>query len=95
MMRGGDDGPTIPPHIEAAFCKEYDELVEAWVAGGASQEMARSMTDGMLAANIKHWKRARSQGLVTDNDDINEWRVADGTWTFRELMDFTRRFLLR
>jgi hypothetical protein len=65
------------------------------VASGASQDMARSMTDGMLAANMKHWKRARSQGLVNDNDHINEWRVADDTWTFRKLVDFTRRLLLR
>ena len=95
MMRGDGDGSTIPPHIEAAFRKEYDELVEAWVASGARQEMAQSMANDMLAANMKHWKRAGSQGLVNDNDDINEWRVADGTWAFRELMDFTRRFLLR
>jgi hypothetical protein len=73
------DGSTIPPHIEAAFRKEYDELVEMWVASGTSQDMARSMTDRMLAANMKHWKRARSQGLVNNNDDINEWRVADRT----------------
>jgi hypothetical protein len=92
---GDGDGPTISPHIEAAFRKEYDELVEAWVAGGAGQDMARSMTDGMLAANMKHRKRSRSRGLANDNVDINEWRVADGMWTFRESMDFTRRLLLR
>jgi hypothetical protein len=81
---GDGDSLTISPHIEAAFRKDYDELVEAWVAGGAGQDMARSMTDGMLAANMKHRKRSRSRGLANDNDDINEWRVVDGMWTFRE-----------
>jgi hypothetical protein len=95
LSSGDGDGSTISPHIEAAFRKEYDELVEAWVAGGAGQDMVRSMTDGMLAANMKHRKRSRSRGLANDNVDINEWRVADGVWTFRESMDFTRRLLLR
>jgi hypothetical protein len=36
-MRDDSDGSTTPPHIEAAFCKEWDGLVEAWVASGASQ----------------------------------------------------------
>jgi hypothetical protein len=49
----------------------------------------------MPAADMKRRKRARSQGLVNDNDDINEWRTSDGTWTFRESMDFTRQLLLR
>jgi hypothetical protein len=28
-VMGDDDSSTIPPHIEAAFCKEDDDLVEA------------------------------------------------------------------
>jgi hypothetical protein len=54
VMRDDGDGSTMPPHIEAAFSNEWDELVEAWVANGAPQDMARSMTDGMLAANTEH-----------------------------------------
>jgi hypothetical protein len=82
---------AMPPHVEAEFRRNGDELVEIWVNKGVSHHLARRCADDIIImAQMAHWKVKRSKDEIGDNDDTSEMDASGFRRyrkTFRMLID--------
>jgi hypothetical protein len=87
-------GAPMPPHVEAEFRRNADELIEFWVNKGVSQHLARRHVDYVILRHMALWKVKRSKNEIGDDDDIDEMDL-DGIRgftpkTFRDAMERSR-----
>jgi hypothetical protein len=81
---------AMPPHVEAEFRRNGDELIEIWVNKGVSHHLVRRCADDIIImAQMAYWKVKRSKDEIGDDDDTNGQGQLPSRTTWRATLAHT------